>query len=79
MPSLRYVSNWIKISTVKPVFKNGDRFNISFSEVSEKVTYARLHQQINQNNVLVNEHYGFRSNSTTENASYKLINGIYQL
>jgi len=28
MPLPWYLSNWIKISVVKPVFKNGDRFNI---------------------------------------------------
>jgi DNA-binding transcriptional regulator GbsR (MarR family) len=81
MPLLRYLFNWIKISIVKTVFKKGDRFNISlltsFSEVFEKVTHARLHQHINQNNIHVNEHYGFRSNSSTENDSYKLINEIY--
>jgi hypothetical protein len=81
MPLLWHLSNWIKISIIKPVFKNGDRFNISlltfFSEVFEKVTYARLYQHINQNNILVNEHYGFRSNSSTENVSCKLINKIY--
>jgi len=72
MPLLRYLSKWIKISIAKTVFKKGDRFNISlltsFSEVFEKVTYARLHQ----NNIHVNEHYGFRSNSSTENDSHKL-------
>jgi hypothetical protein len=49
MPLLRYLSKWIKISIVKPVFKNCDKFNIplltSFSEGFEKFTYARLHQQ----------------------------------
>ena len=47
---------------------------ISFSKVFENVIHTRLYQQINQNNILVNEQYGFRSNSSTENASYKLIN-----
>jgi hypothetical protein len=42
----------LKFSAVKPAYKNGDKFNISdhrpvssltaFSEVSEKVIYARL-------------------------------------
>jgi hypothetical protein len=46
----------------------------SFSKVFEKVIYARLHQHIKSNNILVIEKYGCRSNSTTERASYKLIN-----
>ena len=32
---------------------------MSFSEVFEKVIYSRLYQYINQNNILVNELYGF--------------------
>jgi hypothetical protein len=48
----------------------------SFSKVFENVIYARLHQHIKSNNILVNEQYGFRSNSSTEKASYKLINEI---
>jgi hypothetical protein len=38
---------------------------MSFSKVFEKVIYARLHQHIKSNNMLVNEKYGFRSNSST--------------
>ena len=49
---------------------------MSFSEVFEKVIYSRLYQYINQNNILVNELYGFRSNSLTLQAPYKLINDI---
>jgi hypothetical protein len=74
----------LKFSIVKSVFKNGERFDISncrliflltsFSKVLEKVIYTRLHQHISQNNILVNEEYGFRCNSATKYASYKLIN-----
>jgi hypothetical protein len=49
----------------------------SFSKVVEKVIYARLHQHIISNNIIANEQYGFMSNSSsTETASYKLINEI---
>jgi sarcosine oxidase/L-pipecolate oxidase len=48
----------------------------SFSKVVQKVTYARLHQNIMSNNISVNEQYGFRSNSSIEMASYTLINKI---
>lgn len=74
------------ISVVKPAFNNGDKLNISnhrpislltaFSKVFEKVIYARLYQHLSQNDILLNEQYGFRSNSSTESASFKLINEI---
>jgi len=38
--------------------------------------YTRLYQHINQNNILTTEQYGFRNNSSTEKASFKLINEI---
>jgi fructose-1,6-bisphosphatase/inositol monophosphatase family enzyme len=63
----------LKFSVVKPAFKNGDKVNISnyrpislltaFSKVFEKVIYARLYQHFSQNDVLLSEQYGFRSNS----------------
>ena len=43
---------------------------------TEKDVYARVYQHIAQNNILVSEQYGFRSNSSAENVSYKLINEI---
>jgi hypothetical protein len=74
------------ISVVKPTFKNGDKLNISnyrpislltaFSKVFEKEIYARLYQYLSQNDILLNEQYGFRSNSSRELASFKLINEI---
>jgi hypothetical protein len=35
-----------------------------------------LYQHINKNNILTNEKYGFRNNSSTEKASFKLINEV---
>jgi hypothetical protein len=74
----------LKFSEIEPFFKKGDRTNISdcrpisvlvaFSKIFEKFIYSRLYH-INQNNILVNEQYGFR-NSSTEKASFKLINDI---
>jgi Notch-like protein len=76
----------LKFSIAKPVFKNGDKFDISnfrpvylltsFSKVFEKVICARVYQHISQINVLVNEQYGFRSNSSEKKVSHKLINEI---
>ena len=37
-----------------------------------------LYQHSNKNNILVIEQYGFRNNSSTEKASFKLINEILQ-
>jgi hypothetical protein len=51
----------------------------SFSKVVEKVIYARLHQHVISNYILVNEQYGFRSNSSTVMASYKLINEMLNM
>jgi hypothetical protein len=48
----------------------------AFSKVFEKVIYTRLYQHLNQNNILINDQYGFRSNSSTDIASFKLINEI---
>jgi fructose-1,6-bisphosphatase/inositol monophosphatase family enzyme len=48
----------------------------SFSKVFEKVIYERLLKHINNNNILVEEQYGFRSKSSTEKASFYLINDI---
>ena len=48
----------------------------SFSKILEKVIYTRLYQHISQNNILVNEQYSFRNNSSTEKAPFKLINEI---
>ena len=47
-----------------------------FSKIFEKVVYKRLFDHLN-NNVILNKHqYGFRSEVSTENASYILLNEI---
>jgi len=48
----------------------------SFSEILEEVIYTKLYQYINQNNILATEQYGFKIDSSTEKASFKLINEI---
>jgi hypothetical protein len=70
----------LKFSEIKPLFKKGDRTNISnyrpislltsFYKIFDKVIYSRLYHHINQNNILVNEQYGFRNSSSTEKASF---------
>jgi hypothetical protein len=76
----------LKFSVIKPIFKNGDRIITSnyrpisllvpFSKVSEKRMYNRLYEQIRINNILDTKQYGFRTNTSTENASYKLTHEI---
>ena len=48
----------------------------SFSKVIEKVIYNRLQNDITVNNILAEEQYGFRNNSSTETASFNLINNM---
>jgi hypothetical protein len=49
---------------------------ISFSKVFKKIIYDRLLQHINSNNNLVKEPFGFRPATSTDKASYRLINDI---
>jgi hypothetical protein len=68
------------------MYKQGDRNDVanyrpislltSFSKVFEKITYDRLLQHITINNILVEEQFGFRTSSSTDKASYKLIDEI---
>jgi hypothetical protein len=48
----------------------------AFSKVFEKIVYYRLLQHIETNNILADEQFGFRTSSSTDKASYKLIDGI---
>jgi hypothetical protein len=76
----------LKYAIVKPLLKKGDRGNVanyrpislltSFSKVFEKIIYDRLLKHIETNNILVDEQFGFRTSSSTEKASYKLIDKI---
>jgi hypothetical protein len=49
---------------------------ISFWKVFKQVIYNRLRYDIKVNNILTEEQYRFRNNSSTEIASYNLINNI---
>jgi hypothetical protein len=48
----------------------------AFSIVFERIIYDRLVQHIETNNILTDEQFGFRTFSSTEKASHKLIDGI---
>jgi hypothetical protein len=49
---------------------------VSFSKVFEKLIYKRLYEHISTNNILDTEQYGFGTNTSTENDSYKLTHEI---
>jgi hypothetical protein len=76
----------LKFSQITPIFKKVNKSEISnyrqislltsFSKAFEKVIYKELYYYVNSNNILANEQYGFRSNSSTEIASYNLFNNI---
>jgi hypothetical protein len=77
-----------KYSIIKPLLKKDDKKDInnyrpvslltSFSKIFEKMTYIRLSKHVINNDILSIEQYGFRSNSSTEKATFKLLNDILQ-
>ena len=76
----------LKYATIKPIFKNGDKKNVancrpisilpSFSKILEKIMYIRLMNHLETNNILAVEQFGFRTSSSTEQASFNFINNI---
>ena len=78
--------SWLKFSKVVPIFKNGNKDTLSnyrpillqtsHSRISEKVIYKRLDNCMISNNILATEQYGFRNNTSSENAIYQLTNNI---
>ena len=76
----------LKFSQIIPILKKGKKSEISnyrpislltsFSKIFEKIIFNRLHNHVNTNNILAQEQYGFRTNSSTEIASYNIINNI---
>ena len=74
----------LKYTMVKPLHKKGDRLNVSnyrpisllssFSKVFEKVMYNQLQDHLMKFNILAKEQFGFRINSSTYKAIYKVTN-----
>jgi len=72
----------LKYAIVKPLLKKGGKVIIanyrpislltSFSNVFEWIIYDRLLKFILTNNILPAEKFGFKTSSSTENASFKL-------
>jgi hypothetical protein len=48
----------------------------SFSKVFEKVLYVRMYQHLINYNLLVDEQFGFRTNSSTITTTFNLMNEI---
>jgi len=76
----------LKYAIIKPVYRKGDKLLTanyrpislltSFSKIFEKLIYSRSYKHKCSNNIIVKEQYGFRINSSTEAASYDVINEI---
>ena len=64
-------SNKTEMSNYRPI-----SLLTSFSKFFERVICKRLDYHIKNNNILANEQYGFRMNSSIEIASYNIINNI---
>ena len=76
----------LKFALIKPIYKSGDKSSPSnyrpisllpaFSKIFEKLIYERLFDHLSKNTILSEHQYGFRSEMSTENASYMLLNDI---
>ena len=76
----------LKYSTVIPIFKTGDKLNmsnfrpisllISSSKIFEKIIYTRIYARVVLHKILANEQYGFRSGLSTDNACCTLIQEV---
>jgi hypothetical protein len=76
----------MKYSIVKPLFKKGDKSNLSnyrpismltsFSKIFEKIIYTRIYKHLVTHNILVREQYGFTDNSSTQKASFQLLKEV---
>jgi Notch-like protein len=76
----------LKFSEIKPIYKKGEKNLISsyrpislltpFSKIFQKVIYKRLSKHLVNNNILVNDQFGFRANSSTGKATYRLLDQI---
>jgi hypothetical protein len=76
----------LKYAKITPLHKQGERMDIanyrsisilpSFSKIFEKLIYIRLITYFDCNKILAKEQFGFRTRSSTELASFTLINDI---
>jgi hypothetical protein len=76
----------LKYSVINYLFKKVDSENLAicrrislltfFLKLFEKVMYRRILTHINNGNIIVNRQFGFRSQSSTEMATYNLLNEL---
>ena len=76
----------LKFSLIKPIYKIGDKSSPSnyrpnslwpvFSKILANVTYSTLIDHFHSNVILNGHQYGFRSEKSTETASFVLLNAI---
>ena len=76
----------LKIAKVKPLFKRGDACQLNnyrpisllptISKVFESVIYSQLYTYFSENNLLIEQQYGFMAQHSTELASVKLVDNI---
>jgi hypothetical protein len=76
----------LKYATIVPVYKKGNRKDLSnyrpisiltsLTKIFEKEMYNRLVKHLNVYNLISNNQFGFRANTGTENAIFKLISEI---
>jgi hypothetical protein len=76
----------LKYSVITPLHKKNDKRNVlnyrpislltSFSKLFEKIIYKSLITHITSNNIFTNSQFGFRKESSTDKATYKLVNDI---
>ena len=74
----------LKYSVVKTIFKIGNKNDLSdcihisllmsLSKIFEKLISTRIFQHLIDNNILVDEQYGFRINFSTVQTTHKLLN-----
>jgi hypothetical protein len=84
--SANYICSPLKYSIVKPLYKKGDKTDLSnyrpismltsFSKVLEKALCNRFNEYLNNNNILNSQQFGFRKNLATEDAIFRLIHEI---
>jgi hypothetical protein len=77
----------LKISKINPVFKKGDKLDISnyrpisilpiISKIFEQIILVRLNKFLNHLNILSHSQHGFRQNRSTTTAIFDLTENIY--
>ena len=76
----------LKLAKVKPLYKKGDKCCLNndrpisllptISKIFERVMYKQLYQYFNENKLLCEQQYGFRSQHSTELAAVKLVDYV---